>query len=106
MANPHEDAARARKVAALVATLDAACIDKDNPTRVDPHRCADDIVGMLLCWSDAEWNALAIAARKNPPSLTARAHVIEMYRARAAAQAQKAGRSVRLVTVNGVEVRS
>lgn len=68
--NPHEEAARLRKVLALVAVID----------QLDEARRTPEALG---AWTASSWILAARAAGVRPLSLTTISAVIEHYRARA-----------------------
>jgi hypothetical protein len=80
--NAHAQAARARKVAALVAYFDAALVRLGKC----PRRDAAEIARTLRDQFDQlSWFAHARAARQRRPSLTTQAQVIAVYEQRVAA---------------------
>lgn len=76
--NPHEDAARAKKVQAISTALDAALRDM----KLDPFtQLAADYVSEL---NETGWTSAATIAGCNPASLRTRTEVIALYLARVA----------------------
>lgn len=77
--NPHETAARAIKVSALVCELDRQA----KKAGFHPIGDAAAIVVMLSeRWQDPQWARLAVCAGKHPPSAETKRQVIAVYLAR------------------------
>lgn len=78
MANPFEQAARARKVLAMTLYFDIEFAKRD----VDPVRDATRVVEYLRALTKEEWAMHAVRAGQNPPKDESQAEIIAVYVAR------------------------
>jgi hypothetical protein len=84
--NPHERAARAKKVLAMVQVLDDQMIRQKR----NPHDQAGLVVLASLGWVEAVWLMIANKAGVNPPSDETKEGLRDVYRGRATAKLQRA----------------
>lgn len=80
--NPHEVAARAKKILKLVETIDRQAVAKG----IDPHGSAGRIQLVTMTWEDEHWAKVAELAGVNAPSPITREAVRQIYIARAKAK--------------------
>ena len=77
--SPHEQLARERKAAKLVAAIDRSAVNQD----IDPYDQAGRILAASWGWDDDCWHQIARLAGTKPPSEETRKHVRAAYKARA-----------------------
>jgi len=83
--NPHEIAARAKKILALIGAIDRSALKQGK----DPHDQAALILLASYSWDASTWRKLATMAGVNVPSETTIGAIQSVYRDRATRELER-----------------